>query len=100
MFDFLTPKEHKRARLQRNKARGKAAEDETMASYRVLGGYQVKRTGRGHDFKATRQDVFTGKKETKYVEVKSGNAQLSKLQKKTKGKKGNYVVERRDPLFY
>jgi hypothetical protein len=47
-----------------------------------------------------KRDIFTGRVvKSKLVEVKTGNSQLSSLQKKTK-KKGNYTVERVDPWFY
>ena len=38
--------------------------------------------------------------ESKLVEVKSGKAKLSEIQKRTKRKKSNYKVERVNPFFY
>ena len=62
----------------------------------TMRGREVRRTGKGHDFKVTTRDWFTGrviKKE--YVEVKSSpTAPLSKLQKKMKKKRKNYRVWR------
>jgi hypothetical protein len=47
-----------------------------------------------------KRDLLTGRiTKTQYVEVKSGSAKLSKLQKKTKWKKSNYVVKRKNSLF-
>jgi hypothetical protein len=45
--------------------------------------------------------IWTGKKKTYLVEVKSGKGKLSQLQKKTKKrKKGNYQVKHVEPIFY
>jgi hypothetical protein len=65
-------------------------------------GYEVERTGRGSDYVRRKRDIFTGRvTKTEHVEVKSGNAILSPLQKKTKKKKkSNYRVVREDPFFY
>ncbi|MDH7593844.1 MAG: hypothetical protein QHG99_05760 [Methanomicrobiales archaeon] len=68
-----------------------------------LAGYEVERTGRGHDYVRKERNLFTGKvTKTEYVEVKSSKtAPLSPLQKKTKKKKkGNYKVVREDPFFF
>ena len=45
---------------------------------------EVERTGRGHDLKTRRHNIFTGKTETTYYEVKTGNSRLSELQEKNK----------------
>ena len=58
-------------------------------------GYKVQRTGRGHDFKATKENILTGKKESKYIQVKTGNSPLSKLQKQKKRQFGTRFVEER-----
>ena len=58
-------------------------------------GYKVQRTGRGHDFKATKENILTGKKESKYIQVKTGNSPLSKLQKQKKRQFGTRFVEKR-----
>jgi hypothetical protein len=87
-------------RLANSQAKGKAAEDWTAVSYSIKG-YEVERTGRGSDFRVRRRDPFTGRVvESKLVEVKSGNAKLSDLQKQTKKRKSNYKVDRVDPPFY
>ena len=93
-----TKKQRKRATIVSNKRQGAAAEDQAMFED-TLGGYEVERTGRGHDYVRRKRDLLTGRVvKTQYVEVKSGKAKLSPLQKKTKKKKSNYVVKRRNPL--
>lgn len=80
-----------------NQEQGKAGEKRIKEEYE-FSGYKVKRTGKGHDLKAEKKDWFTGKKETKYIEVKTGNSKLSPLQKKKRGYLGKkYVVERLEP---
>lgn len=95
----IPEKQIKREVLEENRRNGKAAED----SYRMraqLAGYEVERTGRGHDFRVRKRDLFTGKVVYSGVrEVKSGNAKLSKLQRKTKKNKSNYkVIRENNPL--
>ena len=85
----------KRAVIRDNAAKGKRAEKMVRSEYEMAG-YKTKQTGKGHDFKATRKNWLTGKKDTKYVEVKTGSSKLSPLQKKKKSQLGHkYVVERR-----
>ena len=96
-----TKKELKREVLEENKRKGKAAED----AYRLdaaLRCVEVERKHKGYDFIETERDLLTGKvNKTTKVEVKSSStAPLSKLQEKTKKKKGNYRVERINPPFY
>lgn len=80
-----------------NQEQGKAGERRIKEEYE-FSGYKVKRTGKGHDLKAEKKDWFTGKKETKYIEVKTGNSKLSPLQNKKRGKlEKKYVVERLEP---
>ena len=100
IFGKRSKKQKKRDVIASNKRRGAAAEDHAMFEHR-LSGYEVERTGRGHDYVRRKRDLWTGRvTKTQYVEVKSGKAKLSKLQTKTKRKKkGSYVVKRRDPLF-
>ena len=105
-FDFNDPfrprskKQRQKDKLSKIRSKGKAGEDQVQMNY-MLQGYKMERTGRGHDFKATRTNYFTGRTETKYVEVKTGNAQLSPLQRKSKKKhKGHYVEERVDPWWH
>lgn len=94
------PRKSKGARLRGNRYRGKLTEDAVRQEY-GLRGYHMERTGRGHDFKATRRDFLTGRViETKYIEVKSNGGRLSKLQKRTRKKTPNYVVERRRMPFF
>ena len=91
-------KQRKKEQLRENVRKGRAGEDQARMVY-ALRGYDVERTGKGSDFRARRRDMFTGKVESKRVEVKTGKSQLSKLQKKTK-KKGKYEVYRSEPLLY
>lgn len=80
-----------------NQHQGKSGEEQIRQRYE-FNGYNVERTGRGHDLKVKRHNWLTGKKETKYIEVKTGNSPLSKLQKKKKRQLGSkYVVERLEP---
>ena len=79
-----------------NAAKGEAGERRVMERYKAAG-WKIERTGHGHDFKATRNDGLASK--TRYVEVKTGNAKLSPLQKRKKRRLGKkYVVENGDPL--
>lgn len=77
-----------------NREQGKSAEDQIRAKWEIMG-YKVKRTGRGHDFKAMGIDPLVGKKITYYIEVKSGDSKPTQLQKQMRKKYGKrYVVER------
>jgi len=100
MFEDIfkkSKKEKLRDRLIENKRQGLTAEN----SYRTKAfteGKKLIRTGKGHDFVAQQVDVFgkTFGKKT-FIEVKSGKAKQSKLQKETQAKnKDNYQVERID----
>lgn len=92
---FFTSRRSKRAVIKANASKGKRAERVVRSEYEMAG-YKTQKTGKGHDFKATHKNVFTGENDTKYVEVKSGNGELSPLQKKMKRRLGRkYVVERR-----
>lgn len=83
--------------IRDNQYQGKAGEEKVRQDLE-FSGYKVERTGRGHDLKAKRRNWLTGKNETKYIEVKTGNSPLSKLQKKRKRQMGSkYVVERLEP---
>ncbi|MBS3147583.1 hypothetical protein J4219_01735 [Candidatus Woesearchaeota archaeon] len=76
-------KEIKREVLAQNRRRGREGE-EVAKMQLALQGYETERTGRGSDLRARRRD-FTGRViESKLIEVKTGNAKLSALQKKTK----------------
>lgn len=95
IFDAF--KKTKRQIIRDNQQQGKSGED-TIRRDLEFSGYKVERTGRGHDLKAKRKDWLTGKNETKYIEVKTGNSPLSKLQKKKKRRMGSkYVVKRLEP---
>ncbi|HXT82745.1 MAG TPA: hypothetical protein VN704_00095 [Verrucomicrobiae bacterium] len=94
-FDIF--KKSRREVVRENQSRGKEGEEHIKSKYE-FNGYKVKRTGRGHDFKAEKRDWLTGRKETKYIEVKTGNSKLSDLQRKKKRQfgRGKYVEERLD----
>jgi hypothetical protein len=88
-------KQRRRAQLNQNKMQGKFAEYNFVTSAKMRG-HRVKRKPYGSDYEIQKTDFFgrpKGKK--RLVEVKSGKAKLSKLQKKTKKKnKGKYKVVR------
>lgn len=85
----------KRSTLNVNKVRGRMAEN-VFAGIQGMGGNTVTRTGKGHDYKVTHRHPITGEYEgTTYHEIKTGNAKLSKLQKKTKKKMGTRFNEER-----
>lgn len=95
IFDIF--KKSRKETNRDNQHQGKSGEEQIRQKYE-FNGYHVERTGKGHDLRAKKQDWLTGKKETKYIEVKTGNSQLSKLQKKKKRQMGSkYVVERLEP---
>ena len=86
LFPKKTKKQRKREVLANNRRKGKAGEDIVAMNYNMRG-YEVERTGRGHDLRVRQRDWLTGKvMKSKLVEVKTGKAKLSKLQKKTKEK--------------
>jgi hypothetical protein len=92
MYSF--GKRTKKENLERNKAIGQVGEFYAGARHAFD---KPERTGRGHDLKVKTFNPKTWKEETKYIEVKTGNAKLSPLQKKEKKKKGSrYKVERYD----
>jgi len=102
MFDLwqTSKRDRKKATIRENQRKGRAAEDMVRMNY-ALRGYEVERTGKGHDFRVRKRNLFTGRVvESKVVEVKSGKSNLSKLQQKTKKKKSNYKVERVEPFFW
>lgn len=95
-----TKKQRQKVTIRQNQRRGRAAEERAMMRDRMMG-YEVERTGRGHDYRRRQRDPWTGRvTSSEVVEVKSGNAQLSPLQKKTKKKQSNYRVVREDGYFY
>ena len=88
MFQVKKTKEQRNKEKMANvRRKGKAGENATR-EWKGLWG-KVERTGRGHDFKYTTEHPITGKKKTKYLEVKTGKkAKQSKLQKATQKKVG------------
>ena len=87
-------KRSKREVIRDNAAKGKQWEDQVKFNHEMRG-EKVERTGYGHDFKVTKTDPWTGKRTAEYIEAKTGNAKLSKLQKKKKKQMGSrYKVER------
>jgi len=95
----ITKKQIKREILEENKRKGKAAEDLYKMRAQLLG-YEVERTGKGHDFRIRKRDPFTGRViYTGVREIKSGNSKLSKLQRRVKKKQSNYKVIRENPMF-
>ena len=96
MWDIFkrSKKQRKRDILEQNRENGKHAE-EMYRREADLYGIDYKRTGKGHDFEEKRYDWQTGKTRKVKVEVKSNDAPLSKLQKKTRKKNPkNYEVRR------
>lgn len=91
-FDML--KRSRRDVNRANQEQGRNGESQVKARYE-MNGWKMTRTGKGHDYRATRKNWGTGKTETKYVEVKTGNSQLSDLQKKKKKQFGRKYVEER-----
>jgi len=87
--------------MEENRINGRMGEESVKLKLK-LAGYNVKRSPRGRDFIATKENFITGKCETIHVEVKTGNnSRLSKLQKKEKKRLGNnYVVARERKSFY
>jgi hypothetical protein len=84
---FGIKKQRNKARMANVRRKGKAGENAAKAYLGTWG--KVERTGRGHDFKFTTEHPISGKKKTKYVEVKTGRkAKQSKLQKATQKKMG------------
>ncbi len=97
-FDAI--KKSRRQVSRENQSQGRAGEKKIREKYEMTG-YKVTRTGKGHDLKAEKKDWFTGENRAKYIEVKTGNSKLSKLQKKKQGQiGGKYVVERLKPTTF
>jgi hypothetical protein len=92
-------KQRKRETLERNRRRGKWAEDIVAIQYGASG-YEVEKVHKGADLRVRKRDPFTGRvTSTKLIEVKTGDARLSPLQKKMRKKKRT-SVERVDPPFF
>lgn len=88
-------KNRKRTTLSMNRIQGAFAEQQFVIG-ESLRGYQVKRKAHGSDYEERKVDPLTGKLgKRRLVEVKSGRAKLSELQKKTRRKnKKNYRIVR------
>ena len=104
LFGFGEPESEseRRRRISReNRRKGKAAEEVVTQRYQLLG-HEVVRTGRGHDFKATRRDLMGRVVDAVYIEVKYGESPLSELQWESRREhRGHYSVERLTlPAFY
>jgi len=80
-------------KIKFNKLNGRAGE--ILHGIKKLGeGLYIKRTGWGSDYSIQR-NYLTGQTFPKELhEVKTGNAKLSKLQRKTRRNNRNYKVER------
>ena len=89
--------------LSESQRKGKAAEEIIKLRYEILG-YEVERTGRGHDYLVTKRNPFTGKIiDRKYIEVKYGDSPLSELQwESSREHRGHYKIERLilPPMFW
>lgn len=97
----ISKKQIKREVIAENRRKGKSAEDAYVMRAQ-LAGYEVERTGKGHDFRIRKRNPWTGKVTYSGLrEVKSSKtAPISKLQKRTKKKKSNYKVIRQEPPFF
>jgi len=105
MFDFdlwgrrKSKKQRKRETLERNRQKGRWAEDVVAMQY-ALSGHEVERVHKGADLRIRRRDPFTGRViSTKLVEVKSGDSPLSPLQKKVRKKKRTRIGRVDSPFF-
>jgi hypothetical protein len=104
LFDFniwerKSKKQRKRDTLEDNRQRGRMGEDMVAMQY-AMSGYEVDRTHpRGADMRVRRRDPFTGRvTSSRLVEVKTGDSQLSPLQRRVRKKKRTRV-ERVDSPF-
>jgi hypothetical protein len=88
----------KRKQLEENKRKGTAGERIGYIRKTLWEGWNLDRTGHGHDYHGKRYNLFTGKNEEKYFEFKSSpTAPLTPLQKKMLKKKKVEVV-REEPI--
>jgi hypothetical protein len=106
LFDYdifgrrKSKKQRQRQTIANNRERGRMGEDLVAMKY-TMSGYEVERKHpRGADMTVRKRDPFTGRvTSTRRVEVKTGNAKLSKIQKRVKKKKRT-TVERVDSPFF
>ncbi len=91
MWDSIFGKPKKKSKkqtLRENQEQGKRGE-KRVESWMSLLGWDMKRAPKGQDYIATKTNQLTGRKTTERVEVKTGNANLSPLQKKKKRQYGS-----------
>ena len=82
-----TKKQIQRRRLEQNKSRGQMGQTIFVMTNRASG-REVTSTGRGSDYTTRDVNVY-GQKGKKIInEIKTGNAKLSKLQKKEQARLG------------
>jgi hypothetical protein len=106
LFDYdifgrrKSKKQRQRETIANNRERGRMGEDMVAMKY-TLAGYEVDRTHpKGADMTVRKRDLFTGRvTSTRRVEVKTGKARLSPVQKRIKKKKRT-KVERVDSPFF
>jgi len=95
----FSKKQIKRDILSENIRNGRTGEDSYKMSA-MLQGKQVERSPHGRDFIERTRNPVTGRvTKTTHIEIKTGNAKLSKLQQKTKKSKSNYKVIRQNSLW-
>ena len=87
-----TKKQKKQRILRENIERGKRGELKVKVSIGRFGD-KVTKQPYGPDFEVERREIFTGKVTKEFVEVKTGKAKLSPLQRKIR-KKRKFKVER------
>jgi hypothetical protein len=95
-FDFGVTSFSRRTTLAGNRFNGRLAEDSFELEHRIQG-HDVQKIHKGGDFVVQKRDIFgnkIGKPTT--CEIKTGNAKLSKAQKRKKksSSKGSYKVIR------
>lgn len=78
-------KEIRRKTLEDNRARGRLGEDMYKMNA-TLRGYEYRRTGKGSDFEERPITYWGRPKRWRKIDVKTGNAQLSDLQRKNRAK--------------
>jgi len=90
----IIKKQEKKLRIKRNQLQGKLGEVDAKNEL-IVEGYEIKRKPHGRDFDVRKVNPITGKKgKTIKVEVKTGKAKLSPLQKKTKKKNKRFKLFR------